>query len=180
MDARIVAFVAARLLALYLVLGNALGFAVMALIGAFAPSGDYGWMGIATSVLAAIAYAAAGAVVWVSSRWISDRVAGRLKSVELSDSGPDRWKALSIAIAGAISLVTGLRILVKAIPALLMNATAENGMFNTPDPWRQVAVQVGFFLVLGIALIAFQNTIVRGINAARDWAGKPVINDGES
>ncbi len=167
MDAKVVAYVAARLLALYLIAGNALGTAALAVMGAIDHPPDFGWVAIAAPAAATVVYLVAGAAIWMSSRWISNRVAGSLKTVELADSGPDRWKALSVALTGALSLVTALKILVN--PSLWMNVVTGQ------IPLLPIVLQIGLFLAVGIALVAFQNTIVRAINAVVAWANAPFI-----
>ena len=188
MDARIVAYVAARLLALYLVVGNALTLAAVAIAGLFEPS-EYRGLSVSAASISAVIYLVAGITLWTGSRWISDRVAGSLKAVDLKDCGPDRWKALSVAVAGGLSLMAALKIFVQ--PSLWVRILMGQMTLWKPEPSPLDAVmpqepslmpilfEVVVFAVFGIALIACQNTIVRAINSVVNWANKPFIEERE-
>jgi hypothetical protein len=174
MNARIVAFVASRLFAVYLFVMYVLNFTLQGV--AFFVSRQtepdlQGWTYFGIS-FTPIFSALIAAVLWFGAGWISSRVARSLPEPTAEKMGVDQWKALVVAAIGALFVLQGAGVLNQALK-----------MLSGPDMLRNdkllpfIAGSGVIYILAGIALIAWSHSIVSRVKALWSWFGKPAFHE---
>lgn len=172
MDARIAAYVAARLLALYLLANNVLTAVVLIIRAVMLLQPGEAWTSALAELFGLAAYLAGFSVFWFGAGWISQRLAEPLKVGSSIAMDVDRWKALALAVSGAMAILWALKI----ITDVSLWKVVATGQVPLPG----LACEEFVLLIYGGAMIAFQNQIVKGINALCAWANTPFISPDET
>jgi len=172
MNARIAAFVACRLFAVYLFVMYVLNFTLLA-VGAFVASQAYpDLMSVTYSGLtfAPIFSALIAAVLWFGAGWISSRVSQVLPEEGAGRMDFVQWKALIIAAIGVLFVLKGTELFSQAIKLLTHQESPQENSFL---PF--VVGSGGVYILVGIALIAGLRTIAGGFKALQSWLTKPAF-----
>ncbi len=174
MNARIIAFVGCRLLALYLLLNYAL-VALVKLIQTIAPvAGGGSSLDFAINALIFVIFLGAGLGIWLRAGWISDRLVGSRPEIGKPYPGVEGWQALGVALVGGLFLMAG----VKYIGAWLAMITKDSLTAAQVQP-QIIMVCSGFNLAIGILLLTYARNIVEGLKALRSWGNKPFVSEDE-
>lgn len=174
MNARIVAFVASRLFAIYLFVTYVLNFTLSAVIAFLADQASSDLQGLAYRGLsfATIFSALIAAVLWFGAGWISNRVVKSLPDGSLEAISIDQWKAIIIAAIGALFVLKGTDLFSQALKSIGHQAPSPG------DEFLPLVIGSGLvYLFVGIALIAGPRAIIGGFRAFQSWWTKPAFTE---
>jgi hypothetical protein len=174
MNARIVAFVASRLFAVYLFVMYVLNLTLIA-VGAFVAGQAYpDVQGLAYAGLsfAPIFSALIAAVLWFGADWIASRVVKSLPEGNLETISVDHWKAMSIAAIGVLFALKGTDLFNQALKVFAHSSPSSE------DAFLPLVIGSGLIYVLvGIALIAGPRVIIDSFKALQSWLTKPAFTE---
>ncbi len=174
MNARVVAFVACRLMALVVAL-NFLSMALVSfLLALFSIGGASAARYIVVRGIAVAIFSGLAAGCWIFAGPLSDQFKSTGHPATPALTAEDA-KSLAIAFTGGLFLFGAIRAVDAAAAAFLRNS-AEPG----EGVYSSLALQAAIFFLVGVVLMAFAARIVRGINALRHWGNQPFFGrDGE-
>lgn len=171
MNARTVAFIASRLLALYLFVMYVLNFTaqgVAIFVSRQIEPDQRSWAYFGMS-FTPIVSALLAAVLWFGAGWISSRVVKSLPQANAEAVDIDQWKTLVVAAIGALFVLRGAGVFSQSLRMLLRD--------NTLSPF--IIGSSVCYVLAGIALIAWSRSVISGVKAVWSWFAKPAFTGEE-
>jgi hypothetical protein len=172
MNARIVAFIASRLFAVYLFVMYVLNFTLVA-VGAFVAGQAYpDIQGLAYAGLsfAPIFSALIAGVLWFGAGWISSRVADSLPEGGVEELSFAQWKVIIIAAIGVLFVLKGTDLLSQTLKLFTHQVSSRENAFLP-----LVAGSGLVYALIGIALIVGPRAIIDSFKALQSWLTKPAF-----
>ncbi len=172
MNARITAFIAIRLFAVYLFVMYVLNFTLVAIAAFVAGEAYPDIQGLAYAGLsfAPIFSALIAAVLWFGAGWISSRVADSLPEGGIEEMSFAQWKAIIISAIGVLFVLKGTDLLSQTLKFFTHQASSRENAFLP-----LVAGSGLVYVLVGIALITGPRTIIDSFKALQSWLTKPAF-----
>ncbi|HVZ29458.1 MAG TPA: hypothetical protein VG839_03625 [Asticcacaulis sp.] len=171
MNARIVAFVACRLFAVYLLIMYGVSFVIQLVIASLAPRPEdsEGVIGqyILTAGVATALYMLLAFGLWTGASWISRTVSAPVPEKFEDKPAGDRWQAVALSAVGWLTLMLAAGQSGRLISAFIQT-DGSTGL--SPN-----VVQCLVLLTLGGGFTLFSRSVVRGLERFRAWGRKPLI-----
>lgn len=172
MNARIVAFVASRLFAVYLLVTYGLSMTVQA-VGTFLLGQGGGIAYAGASVIITSLYVLAAAGLWTGASWIARHVSKPFPEKLEADMSYEHWQSFVFLAVGLFALFMTCQVF-----AQLLKAMAVDGF--SYDESAASTIKGGLiYLLFALVLLLLPQTLVRGLNALRAWGNKPIIEADE-
>ena len=169
MNARVIAFIACRLFAVYLFVMYVLNFTLMAVF-AFVTGQAESELTYGGAFFAPVFSAMIAAVLWFGAGWISNRAAGSLPEADIEGISLAQWRAMVVAAIGVLLVMKGADLCSEAIKLWVRQAPSpESALLSL------LAVSGVVYALAGIALIAGPRLMIEGFKGLRSWLTKPVF-----
>jgi len=169
MNARIIAFIACRLFAVYLFVMYVLNFTLMAVF-AFVTGQSEAGLTYGGVFFAPVFSAMIAAVLWFGAGWISNRVAGSLPEAGSEGISLVQWRAMVVAAIGVLFVMKGADLCNEALKILVPQAPSPESTFLP-----LLAISSVVYALVGIALIAGPRLIIEGFKGVQSWLTKPAF-----
>lgn len=171
MNARIIAFVACRLFAVYLFIMYGANAVLQLLIIALAPHQDNEapiWHYAITAGAAASLYMVFAFGLWTGASLISRAISAPVPEKFEDKPAGSHWQAVVVSVIGWLSLLLALGYASHAIDTL---TRPDRSYIDLPH----LVLPGLVYLVLGGSLTLFPASLVRGLEGLRAWGRKPLI-----
>jgi hypothetical protein len=176
MNARIVAFIASRLFAIYLLLVYVLNYALVLIVSLISAQAEIGKNTLAYAgslTFAAIFSGLIAAAFWFGAGWIADRIVSASPAVDDEGLNIDQWKRLVVAAIGALFILTAAKFFSQTLN-LLVRHDPDFGSLSL-----FTLISGGLYAVAGISLIAWSRSIAGGLKALITWFAKPAFGEND-
>ena len=176
MNARIVAFIASRLFAVYLMLVYVLNYALVLIVSLIADQTEVGknTMAYAGSLtFAAIFSALIAAAFWFGAGWIAGRMVSASPEIDGEGLNIDQWKGLVVAGIGALFILTAAKFFSQTLNLM----ARHDPDFSSILPFTLISGVL--YAVAGVSLIAWSRSIVGGLKALITWFAKPAFGESD-
>ena len=169
MNVRTIAFVASRLLAIYLLIYHGIVQLGMLMLGtAMFDRHDY-WVSLFSGLVSFGLYLLAAACLWYRAGWISGRLTQSLPEQIDIKVEQDGWQALVVSAIGWICLMHAVNLCEKVLsPGLFIQQYSEAAIDVLTLAMRGGAL----YAIAALMLVLFPGKIVSGLNAVRNWSKK--------
>jgi hypothetical protein len=170
MSAQTIAFLACRLLAVFILVTQGIKFMIEAIaVQVFTPPAD-SRMWMASAILIPI-YCVVFSILWFGAGPVSQRIARN----DSRDVDPkmtlDQWQALVVSALGCVCLLFAVRALGALAQAHVYNTINMGGSHRVAPEM----VLIGIQSAAGIIFLGLPHNIVSGLNALRAWIAHPLI-----
>jgi hypothetical protein len=167
MNAGSVAFIACRLLALYVIVNYGLG-TVCALIADLAATA---WRGAAAqTVVLAIALGAA-LILWTRAANLANGLTRPLPpTVDSANWTAADWQTMAVVCVGGLFALTGLHYL-----WLLLQIRISHS--DEPESALFALLHVLFYIAIGVILVSAARPFVSALRQLRQWGVEPIYKD---
>ena len=175
MNARIVAFVASRLFAIYLMLVYVLNYTLLLLVSLIAAQTEIGknTMAYASSLtFAAIFSALIATAFWFGAGWIANKLASTSPDIEDGEGlNIEQWKGLVVAAIGALFILTASKFFSQTLNLIFRHDQDFEGLV----PFTLISG--GLYAIAGVSLLAWSRSIAGGLKALLSWFAKPAFGE---
>ena len=167
MNAEIVAFIACRLLALYVAFNYGLGTLCALIVNLAATA----WMAATTQAVILAIVLGTGAIFWTRAadcaNWLTRPLPPKSDSAGWTAAD---WQTMAVVCDGGLFALTGLHYL-----GLLLQVWIS----HTDEPGSALfaLVHVLFYIAIGVILVSAARPLVSALRRLRQWGVEPIYKD---